>query len=100
MLAMSKQEAELYARDGYIIRKGLLSAEEVQIFRDRARAQLEAESKAGAVMAKGDKEGKTTLLKMWNTAEDDQYGFLAATSAWSTSPRTPSASRSISTATR
>ena len=28
-------------------------------------------------MAKGDKEGKTTLLKMWTKAEDDQYGLLA-----------------------
>ncbi|MFI0845870.1 phytanoyl-CoA dioxygenase family protein [Mesorhizobium sp. IMUNJ 23232] len=77
MLAMTREEAELYARDGYIIRKGLLSKDEVDLFRDRARAQLEAENKSGAVMHKGDKEGKTTLLKMWNTAEDDQYGYLA-----------------------
>ena len=28
-------------------------------------------------MAKGDKEGKTTLLKMWTKAEDDHYGLLA-----------------------
>ena len=28
-------------------------------------------------MTKGDKEGKTTLLKMWTKAEDDQYGLLA-----------------------
>ncbi|MGO4842566.1 phytanoyl-CoA dioxygenase family protein, partial [Rhizobiaceae sp. 2RAB30] len=69
MLTMSKAEAADYARDGYIIRKGLLTTDEVNVFRDRARAQLEAENKAGAVMAKGDKEGKTTLLKMWNKAE-------------------------------
>lgn len=77
MLTMSEAEAADYARDGYIIRKGLLTTDEVNVFRDRARAQLEAENKAGAVMAKGDKEGKTTLLKMWNKAEDDQYGYLA-----------------------
>jgi ectoine hydroxylase-related dioxygenase (phytanoyl-CoA dioxygenase family) len=77
MLAMNKDEAEAYARDGYIIRKGLLSTEEVDLFRERARAQLEAENKSGAVMTKGDKEGKATLLKMWTKAEDDQYGFLA-----------------------
>src|SRR3712207_9039092 len=77
MLAMMPEEAEDYARDGYIIRKGLLSAEEVEQFRGRARAQLEAEKDAGAVMQKGDKEGKTTLLKMWTRAEDDQYGLLA-----------------------
>jgi hypothetical protein len=28
-------------------------------------------------MAKGDRDGKTTLLKMWTKAEDDQYGLLA-----------------------
>jgi ectoine hydroxylase-related dioxygenase (phytanoyl-CoA dioxygenase family) len=77
MLAMTEQEARDYARDGYIIRKALLSADEVEQFRDRARRQLEAESRAGGVMAKGDKEGKTTLLKMWTKAEDDQYGLLA-----------------------
>src|SRR5690349_21423089 len=77
MLTMNGAEAADYARDGYILRRGLLTQDEVSVFRDRARAQLEAESKAGAVMAKGDKEGKTTLLKMWNKAEDDQYGYLA-----------------------
>ena len=77
MLAMTEQEARDYARDGYIIRKALLSVDEVEQFRDRARRQLEAETSAGGVMAKGDKEGKTTLLKMWTKAEDDQYGLLA-----------------------
>jgi len=60
-IAMSKEEAHLYARDGYILRKGLLSADEVEKFRDRAREQLEQEKRSGAVMAKGDKEGKTTF---------------------------------------
>lgn len=77
MLAMTPEEAEDYARDGYLVRKGLLSAEEVERFRGRARAQLEAEQSAGGVMQKGDKEGKSTLLKMWTKAEDDQYGLLA-----------------------
>jgi hypothetical protein len=65
MIAMTKEEAASYARDGYILRKGLLSDEEVERFRDTARAQLERENREGAVMTKGDKEGKTTLLKMW-----------------------------------
>jgi ectoine hydroxylase-related dioxygenase (phytanoyl-CoA dioxygenase family) len=77
MIAMTKEEAGLYARDGYIIRKGLLGVEEVDRFRGHARKQLEQENSSGAVMAKGDKEGKKTLLKMWTTAEDDQYGLLA-----------------------
>ncbi|AZO67106.1 MAG: phytanoyl-CoA dioxygenase family protein [Mesorhizobium sp.] len=77
MLAMTKEETEHYISDGYIIRKGLLSVAEVDDFRDHARRQLEAETRSGAVMAKGDKEGKTTLLKMWTKAEDDKYGLLA-----------------------
>jgi ectoine hydroxylase-related dioxygenase (phytanoyl-CoA dioxygenase family) len=76
-IAMSDDEARLYARDGYILRKGLLGADEVDGFRNRSRAQLEQENQSGAVMAKGDREGKTTLLKMWTKAEDDQYGLLA-----------------------
>ena len=77
MIAMTSKEAGAYARDGYTLRPGLLSHEEVERFRDTARAQLEQENREGAVMAKGDKDGKTTLLKMWTKAEDDQYGLLA-----------------------
>ncbi len=77
MITMTKNEAESYARDGYILSKGLLSQDEVTRFRDTAREHLERESREGAVMAKGDKHGKTTLLKMWTKAEDDQYGLLA-----------------------
>lgn len=77
MLTMSADETVAYARDGYIIRKGLLSGREVDQFRDEARRQLEAETQSGTVIAKGDKEGKTTLLKMWTRAGDDQYGLLA-----------------------
>jgi ectoine hydroxylase-related dioxygenase (phytanoyl-CoA dioxygenase family) len=76
-LAMNAEEASQYARDGYLLRKGLLSDDEVSRFRDRARSQLEQETREGAVMSKGDKEGKTTLLKMWTKAGDDQYGLLA-----------------------
>ena len=77
MIGLTAKEASAYARDGYIIRKGLLSKDEVAAFRGHARKQLEAERSAGAVMQKGDKEGKTTLLKMWTKAEDDIYGLLA-----------------------
>ena len=77
MIAMTSEQAAAYARDGYILCNGLLGGEEVERFRDSARQQLEKENRAGAVMTKGDKAGKTTLLKMWTRAEDDQYGLLA-----------------------
>ena len=76
-IAMSAEEAGRYARDGYLLRNGLLSPEEVDAFRASARAQLEQERRDGSVMTKADREGKATLLKMWTTAGDDQYGLLA-----------------------
>ena len=100
MLAMTKEEAAAYARDGYILRSGLLGRKEVGRFRDTARAQLEQESREGAIMTKGDKEGKTTLLKMWTKAEDDSTVCSRATSGSSISRKMRSASQSTSTATR
>jgi ectoine hydroxylase-related dioxygenase (phytanoyl-CoA dioxygenase family) len=77
MLGMTQDEIRDYARDGYIIRRALLGADEVATFRDRARSQLEEERRSGSVMQKGDKDGNATLLKMWTSAGDDQYGLLA-----------------------
>ena len=76
-IGMSPDQAGQYARDGFLLCKGLLNPEEVSRFRDRARAQLDQDRREGSLIAKGDKEGKTTLLKMWTKAEDDQYGLLA-----------------------
>ena len=72
MITMTKNEAEAYARDGYILRKGLLSQEEVTRFRDRAREQLEQENHQGGVMAKGHVEpkvsGRSVFLLLQATA--------------------------------
>jgi ectoine hydroxylase-related dioxygenase (phytanoyl-CoA dioxygenase family) len=77
MLTPTEDEMRSYSRDGYFIRKGLLSEDEVADFREHARAELEAEAAAAKVMEKGDKEGNTTLLKMWTRAGDDKYGLMA-----------------------
>ena len=77
MLAPTRDEMRAYDVDGYFIRKGFLDEDEVTNFRDAARQQLEEESAAGGLMHKGDKAGKTTLLKLWNEAGDDRYGLLA-----------------------
>lgn len=77
MLAPTKEEVRAYEVDGYFVRKGLLSDEEVTSFRAAARRQLEEESRDGDVMRKGDSAGNTTLLKMWTHAGDDRYGLLA-----------------------
>lgn len=77
MFKATKDELRHYAEDGYFVRKALLTKTEVADFRNHARQQLEAEAARGEVMAKGDREGKKTLLKMWTRAENDKYGLLA-----------------------
>lgn len=76
MLAMSSKEISAYAVDGYIVRKNLLSSREIALYRDRARAPIEAEIKAGSVLAKKDEEGRTGLVKPLAKADENQYGFL------------------------
>lgn len=77
MLVPTRAEARAYEADGYFIRKDFLNEAEVADFRGAARQQLEAESRSGSVMEKGDKAGNKTLLKLWNHAGDDKYGMLA-----------------------
>lgn len=73
----TRAQHEQYLRDGYYVVPGMLAPAEVDNFRAHARAQLEEEAKDGGVMTKGDKSGKQTLLKMWDTAGDDKYGMVA-----------------------
>ena len=77
MTAMTKEEAGLYARDGYIIRKALLGAEEVDRFRGRARKQLEQENSSGAVMAKVPRIIKVPEGEIWVETENPlgQMGY-------------------------
>lgn len=79
MVNLTPTPAELaqYAEDGYFLRSGLLEPGEVSDFRDHARRQLAEEQSAGRVMSKRDREGNTTLIRLWATAEDDKYGLLA-----------------------
>jgi len=77
MLTPTGDELGRYAEDGYFLRPAMLSPPEVADFRDHARRQLQAEATQGTVMAKSDKEGNKTLLRMWNHAGDDKYGLLA-----------------------
>ncbi|MGY3591827.1 ectoine hydroxylase-related dioxygenase (phytanoyl-CoA dioxygenase family) [Bradyrhizobium sp. USDA 4341] len=76
MLTMTSAEASAYARDGYIVRKQLLSTKEIAAYNARVRAPIEAAIKAGTVFAKKDRDGKTALVHPLTKAEEDQYGFL------------------------
>ena len=100
-IAMSAEEAGRYARDGCLLRKGLLSLEEVERF----RAARPDAARTGAARRLGHDEGRqrgqddapenvdqgrrTTSTDCWR-----------ATNAWWISRKTPSASRSTSTVTR
>ena len=77
MYSPTENELSQYATNGYFIRPGLLPPDDVSIFRHQARKHLEEDHASGGVMAKGDKDGNTTLLKMWTKAGGDIYGMLA-----------------------
>lgn len=74
---LTQKQLENYASDGYFVVESLLSAEEVGAFRDRARADLRAAAAQGDTMRKGDRAGNATLLKLWHSASDDIYGYVA-----------------------
>jgi len=74
---LTPQQLSDYSADGYFLIEGMLSQEEVATFRDHARDELRRDAAAGNMMEKKDKEGNTTLLKMWYEAGDDMYGLVA-----------------------
>jgi ectoine hydroxylase-related dioxygenase (phytanoyl-CoA dioxygenase family) len=74
---LTTEQTEHYREHGYTIVRGLLGPDEVASFRDRARRDLRGEAAAGEMMEKGDKAGNKTLLKMWDHAADDMYGYMA-----------------------
>jgi len=74
---LSAEEIEQYNEEGFLIKAGLLSSQELEFFRNQAREDLERGKSDDRVMEKADKDGNVTLLKMWHTAEDDVYGYVA-----------------------
>ena len=74
---LTPQQLSDYSSEGYFLIEGMLSEEEVATFRDHARDELRQDAAAGNMMEKKDKEGNTTLLKMWYEAGDDMYGLVA-----------------------
>jgi ectoine hydroxylase-related dioxygenase (phytanoyl-CoA dioxygenase family) len=77
MLEPTIQERKLYENNGYFLRSNLFSKNEIEQFRSKARNDLKEDLNSDKVMIKADKDGYKTLLKMWYTADDDFYGFIA-----------------------
>ncbi len=74
---LSAEQLSQYEAEGFVIIPGLLQPDEVTAFRDRARSDLRGAAESEGLMAKGDTEGNTTLLKMWYRADDSFYGRVA-----------------------
>jgi hypothetical protein len=74
---LNATQLDHYRRDGYAIVPGLLTVDEALHFQAHARAQLRGDGGSGTAMVKEDKDGNTTLLRLWNEAGDDLYGYVA-----------------------
>ena len=74
---LSDEQFDQYRESGYFLIRSLLSPQEATAFRNHARDDLRRAAAAGETMRKGDSAGNTTLLKLWSSAEDDIYGYVA-----------------------
>jgi ectoine hydroxylase len=63
-----------YHRDGYILIKGMLDSEETKLLARAAREDRVLDSKS---YGKGDGEGGTIRLSLWNHPTDTIYGMIA-----------------------
>jgi ectoine hydroxylase len=72
--AISDKEVEQYNEDGYILIKGMLSAEEIDLL---GRAAHEDRVMDQHSYGKSDGEGGTVRLSLWNHPTDTIYGMVA-----------------------
>lgn len=72
--ALTAEEITAYERDGYVIRKGLLSPEEVEALNNVVNSDPAI---ADAVYGRKDATGATTELALWQDLGDDMFGALA-----------------------
>lgn len=71
---MTPEQMTAYARDGYVIVRGLFDAEETGLLR---RAMEEDPAVRDHVIDRRDQEGKATRIALWNRAGDSIYGLAA-----------------------
>ena len=74
MSQLTPEQLADYQRDGYIIRRGLFSSEEVDHLRDTAHHDNEMD-KSSSMMDDG--EGNHVRLALWNHPGDGIYGMFA-----------------------
>ena len=71
---LSDQEAAAFSRDGYVVRKGLFSADEVQALNRIVRDDPVV---AEAVYGRKDAQGGTTELALWRDLQEDMFSDAA-----------------------
>ncbi len=72
--AIKQDRLEEYRRDGYVLEKGLFSKEEIELLRRAAKEDRELDQHS---FGKGDGEGGTIRLSLWNHPGDTIYGMFA-----------------------
>jgi hypothetical protein len=70
----SPDDLARYAADGFLIVRGLFSAEEIRLLGDTARADHDLDE---AAVARDDGEGNKVRLSLWNHPGDGIYGMVA-----------------------
>jgi len=71
---LSQEELERYREDGYVLVRGLLSAEEVELLGRTAREDRVLDRHA---QGRADGEGGSVRLSLWNHPTDTIYGAIA-----------------------
>ena len=71
---LSPEQISDFQRDGFIIARGLLAADEVELLLATARGDGSVEQDA---LQRADGEGGITRLRVWNKEGDDIYGLVA-----------------------
>lgn len=72
--ALTDQELEGYREDGYILCKGLFDSEEIELLHRAAKEDKQLDDHS---FGKGDGEGGTVRLSLWNHPGEGIYGAFA-----------------------
>ena len=72
--SLTEEECGRYARDGYLLIKGMLSREEIELLGKAAREDRILDQHS---YQKADGEGGTVRLSLWNHPTDTIYGMVA-----------------------
>ena len=71
---LQDETVKQYERDGYVVVRGMFDAEEIELLRRAAKEDRELDQHS---FGKGDGEGGTVRLSLWNHPGDSLYGMFA-----------------------